>query len=71
VGLFKKAEALHLRVKNFRMGTVFFTYNTLGFLGIEREFSPKKQKESLLHHAKEYLTYILLVVVLYGIITRY
>lgn len=71
MGFFKKLEAIHLRVKAFRMGTVFFGYNTLGFMGIEKEFSPKKQKPSLLHKVKEILVYILLVVVFYGIFARY
>lgn len=66
-----KLEAIRLRIKAFRMGTVFFTYNTLGFIGIEKEFSPKKQKPSLLHTTKEYLTVILLVSVIYGIFARY
>jgi hypothetical protein len=55
----------------FRNGTVFFGYNTLGFLGIEKEFSPKNQKPSLLHRTKEYVTMILLFVVFYGIFARY
>ena len=42
IGVFMKLEAFRLRVKAFRAGTVFFTYNTLGFMGIEKEFSPKK-----------------------------
>ena len=66
-----KIEALRLRVKAFRAGTVFFTYNTLGFMGIEKEFSPKKQKPSLLHQVKEVLIVILLVSVFYGIFSRY
>jgi hypothetical protein len=55
----------------FRNGTNFFSYNTLGLLGIEKEFSPKNQKPSLMYYTKLYLFWTLIIVVVYGVFVRY